>query len=267
MTGATHTSRSIDPARLTELGKTAAELSASSGLSLTESVIRTVGMEKLNSQQVRRVVESANHEAYHQKYSKTSGQVRAVHFDDGPADPEVVMSALKTAAAPRAVEAPTTDYDLPPSFQRKTASVVLEPVYRTKAGARQSVFDLQHQLGTAHEEAVAGAEVSKVAMTEAFVSLRDLTASALRSGATADDLIWAWSGLNQDMAKLASERFGLRCTGIKTAGFEINLAHPVVTTFVEFVRAAEEFQGWTTAISSIESEMLKIASWLKGHAA
>lgn len=266
MTGATHTSRAVDPGRLIDLGKTAADLSASSGISLTEAVVRTVEMEKLNSQQVRRVVESANHEAFSRKYAQTSGRTRAVHFDDGPADPTVVLAALKTASSPRAVPVSTADYDLPPTFH-KSAALAPEPIFRTKAGAYAGILDLQHQLNHAHEEAVAGAEVAKVAMREAMAGLRDHVGHAVRSGASADDIVAGWSAFNADIAKIAAERLGLRLLGVKTAGVVLNPQHAVMTTFVNFCEATEGFQAWESARGQVESELMKVSSWLKERAA
>ena len=77
----------ISPEQLIMLGKSAAQVSETSGMSLTDAVVRSVGMTKLNSHQVRRVVEAANHEAFHRKFASMDPTMRVVELDGGPADP------------------------------------------------------------------------------------------------------------------------------------------------------------------------------------
>ncbi len=269
MIGHSQTSRSVDPARLEELGKTAAQLSMSSGLGLTEAVVRTIGNVKLGAEQIRRVVEAANHDAFNHKYAQTSGTVRAVHFDDGPADPVTVIQALKVAAAPVVVEERSSDYDLPPAFMKASETEFdLEPVYRTASGVQQEILGLHHKLASAHEETIAGIEVAREQMTAALGELAQATKMATHySGTTADDLVGAWSSIDPDLALVAAERLGLALTGIKTAGVTVNPQHGVVLAFEKFAAATDSYIVYDRARASLEVEMAKVGHWLGRKAA
>lgn len=268
MIGHSQTSRSVDPARLEELGKTAAQLSMSSGLGLTEAVVRTIGNVKLGAEQIRRVVEAANHDAFNHKYAQTSGTVRAVHFDEGPADPVTVIQALKVASVPM-IEERSSDYDLPPSFMKASASEFdFEPVYRTPVGVRQEILGLQHKLAAAHEETVAGIEVAREQMATSVSDLAQATKMAFAyGGATADDLFAAWSAVNPDLALVAAERLGLTLTGVKTAGVIVNPQHAVVSAFEKFAAATDSYIVYDRARAGLEIEMSKVGHWLNRKAA
>lgn len=263
------TPHTTDPARLEELGKTAAQLSMSSGIGLTEAVVRTVGHVKLNTEQVRRVVEFANHDAFNHKYAQTSGVTRAVHFDEGPADPSTVIQALKTASAPREITSEAPEYDLPPSFLKSSFDLDLEvePIFRTPAGVKSEVLGLHYKLAAAHEETISCMEVAKVAMQESFAALREHTRFALVRGATADDLYNAWSIQDVKVATEIAPRLGLTLHGIKTAGVEINPLHEVVVTFTKFAEAVHSYSAYDRARASLETEMGRVNTWLGRRAA
>ncbi len=95
--------RGVSAMELESLGKQAARLGETSGLSLTEACVRTLEHESLNAEQIRRAVEYANINAVNTKFASMRGVDRVVHIDGGPADPVTVMDALNApTTAPRA---------------------------------------------------------------------------------------------------------------------------------------------------------------------
>lgn len=267
MTSTLNTSRSTSPGELREFGKNAADLSLSTGIGMTEAVVRTIGGIKLSSEQVHRVVEAANHAAFSTKYAATSGRTRSVHFDEGPADPTVVLERLKSAASATVKVAAALDYMAPPASAMKTASAEFTPAFETVAGVIRDVRGLQAKLAFAHEEAVSGAECARAEIQASFGELIKCASSALDQGASPDDLFDAWAGVSPELAKVAMSRLGLGLRGIKTAMVRINPEHGVVASFEAMVRATESYSAWDEARATIEVEQGKVAAWLQRKAA
>ena len=100
--------------QLSAFGKQAA-LSFSPGRrSLTEAVLETVKTAELAPEQVRRVVELANTAAFLSEFWKQGAAHRYVHFEDGPADPEAVLSRLDEYSGRPVILTGDSDYLGPP---------------------------------------------------------------------------------------------------------------------------------------------------------
>lgn len=257
----------VDPTHLEELGKAAAVLSDTSNMSLTKAVIETIGMEKLNSEQVRRVVEHANHEAFNRKYSSLAADMRVVDIDGGPADPNAVLRALNIAAAPREVRMESLDYSYAP--QHKTAALgnsIEKIASRTVDGVRQDVYGLRGKLAAAHEEIVGQRDASKLLLNDAFVRLHEAVKSAALEGATREDLWESWSRIDAEAARSAYQKLAQLCPprdrGVKVS-HQINPAHAVVTRFSEFSKHAQDFVTRETARRNLELQMTEIDGYLK----
>lgn len=260
-------SRAVDPTHLEVLGKTAARLADSGDLSLSDAVVQTVGREKLNSEQVRRVVEYANTEAFNRKFASTSGSMRSVHFDGGPADPAEVLQSLNNAARPREVTIDSLEYSMPPDSSSSKTSSIHIALDRTVEGVMGDVRGLHGRLEAAHDELVQSVEASKSAMNEALVELARTVKSASAEGASPSEMLAAWARVSPELAKTAFDRTRpfMRDSGVKVAGRVLNPAHPVVRNFEIFVKSASSYSAHHEALMSIETELLKVAKWLRGH--
>lgn len=102
--------------------------------SLHEAVIDTVRGERLSPEQVKRVVEFANGDAYQQEFRK-EGNHKVVHFDCGPADPAQVLQDLNDGGGGSVYDRGTLDYSRDPKEVHKTASAsrVVAPLEKTAA--------------------------------------------------------------------------------------------------------------------------------------
>lgn len=258
--------RAVDPSQLESLGKTAARFAETGDLSLTDAVVQTVGREDLNPEQVRRVVEYANTEAFNRKFASTAGSMRAVHIDGGPADPVSVLQSLNNAARPREVVVDSFEYSMPPDFG-KESSLSFSSTDRTSGGVLKDVDNLQRQLASAHDELTQGMEASKAAMNGHLVELGDYVKRASLQGATPSDIISAWAQIHPEMAKTALARTQqfMRTDNVKVAGRSINPAHPVVQQFDAFVKAASSYAAHHDALMSTERELVKVSAWLRRH--
>lgn len=251
-----------NPDQLESFGKQAARLAETNSLTLTDAVIQVLGGEKLGSEQVRRVVEFANIEAFHRKYSSLDPCNRVVHLDGGPADASQVLQTLGSRTFGKA--ASMDDYDFPP--EQKIASVPVECyIPRTPSGSLGEIFSLQSQLRSAHEELVQGVEAAKFAMVERLVALRAQVKKAAADGATAGDLLSAWAAIDPELAKVAYGRVDDLVSGDKVAGRRINPNHPTVRTFEQFAKVAQDYAARQRALGEIEAQLTRVSEWMNTH--
>jgi hypothetical protein len=257
----------VQPEMLMQLGKTAAQTSATSGMSLTDAVVRTIGMQKLNAEQVRRVVEHANHSAFHQKYASMDASMRIVDLEGGPADPAAVIERLNLAAAPTKVANATSDYSMGPV--QKTASFTGLGLHTaapmSKTAALVDVYALQSQLKYAHEELTADTGALKHRVQDAVRELAGLVKQALHEGAYFEDFAQAWSPVSR---KYAAEILGQldlprAPAHVKTASRKIASGHPLMTCFRKYAKYASEYETTQEAVRSVEAELVNIDEYLR----
>jgi len=256
------TGRSVDPGHLEALGKHAASLLGSGVDSLTEAVVQTIGHEKLNSEQIRRVVEYANIEAFNKKFAALSGQLRSVHIDGGPADPVQVLQDLNDCARPREVTIDTLEYTMPPEHGSKISSFMPD-TSRTPRGVVGDIRALHQKLAAAYDEIIQNTEAARGSMNETLEELSGLVKQASLQGAAAQDILDAWNKIDPEMAKLAfSKTRSFMGSSTKVAGRSLRLDSAVVETFAEFAKTAQSYAAHSEALSRVESELERTESWL-----
>lgn len=114
--------RPVPGEHLEVLGKkAAADWGMGKFASLHEAVIDTVRGERLSPEQVRRVVEFTNSNAYLNEFRK-EGSHKVVTFANGPADPGQVLQDLNDGGGGTLYDRGTLDYQMPPDLGRKEAS-------------------------------------------------------------------------------------------------------------------------------------------------
>ena len=246
------------------LGKQAAQLAESGGLCLTDSVVHTLNAEGLNPNQVQRVVEFANTEAFQQKFASLDPAMRVVDIDGGPADPQRVLQSLNDTARPQDVTMDSLDYLLSP--HEKTSSTPLspyEPTFRTVEGVQGDVLRLQQKLAAAQDELVASTESSKFQMMEALDELAGVVKTASLDGACHEDLVNAWCEIDSELVGSTLARMPELETryGVKVAS-QINPAHPVVTKYASFVKHAHQYHTYALAQRNVERRLMEVTSML-----
>jgi len=250
---------------LSEMGKQAAAMAESCSLNLTEAVARTIGMTKLNTEQVRRVVEFANHEAFHQKHSSLHMANRVVDIEGGPADPQSVLQSLNNAARPTSEKVASLDYALPP--MRKTSSSSdygMSVVASTHGGVRLRLNGLRHKLASAHETVVQDAASARYQMLETMGELQVVVKRAALNGMSTDDLVSAWARVNPDLVGTCLEYMPYlppQTPGVKVA-HRVNPDHAMVRLYSQFVKHAQDFAQSTKARQNIEVELGRVETFL-----
>lgn len=262
-----HTWRTVSPEMLSQLGKTAAHTAETSGMSLTDAVVRSIGMTKLNEEQIRRVCEGANHEAYNRKFASMDASMRVVELDGGPADPSAVIDRLQAAAQPRPVQA-YSDYGLAPEPKTAAFRPQSGPDAVTKTAALSGVRDLSDRLKVAHEELVGQVAAAQSHVHTAVQKLASFARTAVDHGAFYEDFERAWGSVSPKHATEVLSVLPLprAPAGVKTANRRIDVQDPVCTQFELFVKHAKEYEVAVEAVRSVEAELVRIDSFLRENA-
>ncbi len=259
--------RSTSPEQLAQLGKTAAQSAEASGTSLTDEVVRAIGMTKLNEQQVRRVVEAANHEAYNRKFASMDASMRVVELEGGPADPSAVMERLHLAAAPTKVASGLADYHMEPKAKSGVYSALgLASGSMSKTAAVQDLHVLQERLKAAHDELVGDVGAKGSYVFEAAQKLGALVKNACADGAYYEDIERAWGAISprhttEILSTLKSVPHAPE--GVKIASRRITEGHPLLVAFSTFVKHAQEYEVACEAVRSVEAELVRIDSFFR----
>ena len=255
-----NTWRTVTSEHLAHLGKTAAQTAETSGMSLTDAVVRSIGMSKLNSEQVRRVVEAANHEAFNRKFAAMDASMRVVELEGGPADPAAVLERLHLAAQPTPV-AGFSDYGLEPT--PKMAMGTTAPYTTTKTASLSDIRLLNERLKAAHEELIGQVAVAADRVHGSTRKLAGLVKEAVAEGAFHEDFERVWGAVSPKHATemLSVMRPSRAPAGVKTAGRRISDGHPLITEFEAFVKHAKDYEVACEAVRSVETELVRIDSF------
>jgi hypothetical protein len=110
----------VDGSHLEMLGKQAAELWGEGRVkNLSEAVVQTIKTAGLSSEQVRRVIEFTNIDAYNNEFKKEGAPNKVINFDGGPADPAIILADLNGGGRSNVFNTGNRDYATPPN--EKTA--------------------------------------------------------------------------------------------------------------------------------------------------
>ena len=118
-----HDARPVSGEHLEVLGKHAAsQWLLGKYASLNEAVVDSVRSEHLSPEQVRRVVEFTNGDAYLQEFRKEGSGHKVVHFDCGPADPSQVLQDLNDGGGGSLYDSGVFDYNMTPSAAKHASA-------------------------------------------------------------------------------------------------------------------------------------------------
>jgi len=105
------------------LGKrAAARWSSGDHKTLTDAVTETVKQAQLSPEQVKRVVEFANTDAYLTEFKKEGGEHHVIDFHGGPADASEILKDLNDGGGGSVFDRGTGDYNAPPNDMKISSS-------------------------------------------------------------------------------------------------------------------------------------------------
>lgn len=273
--------RSVDPGKLQLLGKQAAALHATTGKSLSDSVVDVIGKEDLGPEHTRRICEFTNQEAFKNEWEK-GGSVRNVEFDGGPADPSAVLKELNDGARADAVRV-ASDYDDAPikvASDNRVEDEIFSGYTNSEPHPSEvppGMPDLQHLRSTiigAQDhifDKVAGLECAKERMGLDFAQA--VTDEVLR-GTSLQKIAQAISSFAQD-APSFREAFGLVDIAFKDRGIQTepekvadgrsipNPDHPLIQAYVGFEKVAYQARVLNRAVDALDEQRREVEGVIK----
>lgn len=247
-----------DGSQLEMLGKQAADRWLDGRAdNLSDAVVQTVKSAGLNTEQVRRVIEFTNIEAYNREFKKESSS-KVINFEGGPADPSVVLKDLNRVEQKVACTL-ASDYDVPPEpYAHVSVSTerAFDQAFATQGGEYPEVnpfgevLDLRDKLASAHDQMTGELSSLEVDFQEASRQLLGHVKQAALAGHSLSEIVHIWNGVAPDQVfvKTAMESMlePLLSAGVFT-GDELveslqkvaaprvpNPEHPLVQGFAEY---------------------------------
>jgi len=154
--------RPVSGEELATFGKyAAAEWGQGREATLSQAVVSVVKHAHLSPEQVRRVVEFANHEAFSTEFKKEGAGHKIVSFSGGPADFGVVLGELNNGSGGTVFD-DGHHYSMPP--RSKTAGIVADQILAATFNQPAAPDYPEHNPGYAKYEAV-----TKVAAAEDYL--------------------------------------------------------------------------------------------------
>lgn len=275
--------KNVDPGQLEAMGKRAAAL-YTQGTPLSEAVVEIVKEARLAPEQVKRVCEFANTNAYLNEFEK-AGEFRNVTFEGGPANPARVLQDLNDGSSPAVHQVKTAAY-LPPTDHYKTASAsdsilaeafgagmekAAEVPHHARLQPGEELADLRSRLEGVREHYMSKLSSSEILLNDVKNDLCGAGAQQVMDGSTMGDIVRAWSSFGDTkMVKEATQllRDHLRQRRIMgkeqqeeslsktaSAGVVPNPAHPVVDRFLIFTKIAHEHRKLEHSIRIVDEQL------------
>lgn len=153
---------------------------------LSDAIVETVKSAGLSPEQVKRVIEFANTDAYLQEFKKEGTDHKYIHFHGGPANPSEVLKDLNDGGGGSVFDRGVSDYNQPPDLE-KSSSVLLQSNRQRLGVKTASVYNPAEQqleqLFAVKEQPLPYADPweESVAMREKLAGARDHLNSELSS--------------------------------------------------------------------------------------
>ncbi len=267
-----------DPSEMRSLGHKAVDL-YDDGVPLTDAVIQVAKTQELNAEQIQRVAEAANQEAYKRAWD-SGGSVRNVTFDGGPADAGKVVEALE---APEPPEQDLSDYGKTPPGKNLELDELAKRIFGTSAPKTAAVRgptmeeireDLRGSFTDARQQLMSKVAGLQVDLMQASHRLADETRIAVMDGnsmgkiaaawyATAprDDLVDAAMAAVRPVVErdLGSGGFDLSLIKTAGAGHVPDPRHPLIGKYKEFCKVAVALSQVVNGIQALDETAEKQA--------
>jgi hypothetical protein len=278
-------------------GKQAAsKYTSGSSPTLTEAVTETVKHAGLSPEQVKRVVEFANVDAYLQEFKKEGTDHKVIEFHGGPAKISEVLHELNSGSGGTVFDRGQFDYETPPQDVSKTASdnALRLGFEETKLAAMFQVedaplpyaepltdaLDLKDKLASVYESLSSDITRYESDYLEVSFELFNQVKQAALSGVTLGQIVKAWGEVidEPEFVKAAFIQLTPRLLEngvfpskaeigeslIKTASVgTINREHPVLAEFGSFCDVLSKLAGTRLAQEEIAGSLDTISTFLK----
>lgn len=254
--------RPVSGEELEAFGKKASALwMGGNAPTLTAAVVETVKHAGFSPEQVRRVVEFTNTDAYLTEFRKEGSTHKVINFEGGPANPAAVLQDLNDGGGGTVFDRGVMDYSESPAM--KTSHVedsVLEEMFKSSGATYSEVdpqsefFELRDKVASLHSNLASELTSRELDYHHAIGDLYYQVKQAALQEVPLGDVLKAWQPVCDDeiYVKLAFEYIApkLMNEGIfhqldklgesleKTSSSKlVNTEHPLVTSFQTYSQA------------------------------
>lgn len=283
--------RPVSPEHLEVLGKQASsKFVHGEEPTLTQAVIGVVKYAGLSPEQVKRVVEYANTEAYLHEFKKEATDHRYIDFGSGgPANPAEVLRSLNDGSGSTVFDRGTRDYEYPPEEKVSAAGAeaALEQLLRRddvpirQANPFREVVDFQQKLAGANQHLGTELDVLEIQYADDANRVYQGVKQAALTGIPLGHVLQAWATVapSAEYVKVAFQLLTPRLVRDrvfsspadvsgsleKTAGSAalVNLEHPLVTDFGVFCETLQKLAEYRMAKEIIREQLSGIQDFLK----
>lgn len=282
--------------QLEVMGKHASKRYLNGECHLTEAVMETVKHAGLSPEQVRRVVEFANTDAFLQEFRKEGRQHRVVEFEGGPADYAAILQELNGGGGGTVFDKHANDYNYPPTDAARLESrnqdrLGVEETKLAEAFAVQGqeipfedplreAYDARAKLAGAQEELISEIGMLEGHYLDVVERLFGNVKQASYEGATLGQIVGAWGQVtdNPDFVKAAFQQLTPRLlqNGVfsskadigdslmKTASVGVlNKEHPLLSDFHEYCSVLSKLAEDRAAQQEVETHLSVLTGFLK----
>ena len=263
--------------------------------SLSTSVVETVKKAGLSPEQVRRVVEFTNTDAFLQEFKK-EGSSKVIEFQGGPANYSDVLKDLNDGGGGTVFDKGNLDYQMPPPDTAKTASLNRERLglEETKlaeafgvdesplpyAEPLQDSLDVKEKLARAYDEFTGQINQLESQYMTCLDGLYNNVKQAALGGTTLGQVVSAWSTVTaepefvkaafsqltprllQSGVFLSKEAIGESLIKTASAGV-VNEEHPLVQDFALFCETLSKLAAHRGARDDVSESLDQISTFLK----
>lgn len=246
---------------LERFGKEAAQMYLRGGASsIKEAIVDRIKSAGLAPEQVRRVVEFANTEAYLEEFKKGGSDHRIIEFAEGPASPSDVLQDLNDGGGGSVTDTGELDYQAPPQRKKQSAAEMdakLAAAFGTTSERNYpevnpygEMYYLREKLSAAYQKVSSDLSDMEIVYHDIRDDLYQHIKQAMHAGTTLGQVLSAWQPVTTDtvyvqaafdsvLPRLTKEGMGstadLYKSLEKTASVGVvNTEHPLVRTFCAF---------------------------------
>lgn len=262
---------------------------------LTSAVVETVKHAGLSAEQVRRVVEFANTDAYLSEFKKEGMPHKVIDFGDGgPADPSTVLQELNVGEMASPSDSGVSDYAGPPGMAKAASAAEedLAALFGKTASAQQypahnpysEVLDLRDKLAGAYDHLTSELSGLELMYADLAERLYQGVKQASLGGHSLGEVVQAWGEVVPSVEHvkvavayvtprlLAEEVFyskeGVARSFEKTAGARhVNPAHPLVVDFGEYCEVLDKLAELRATRDEVHAAHQELTNFVKAAAA
>lgn len=269
--------------RLQQLGRRAASIYRAGTETMSDAVVSVLDKEAgLSAEHVKRVIEFANNDAYRDEYDSMDGQHRIVNLEGGPASPGVVLRELEmTDSAPDLVKSASRAESIRPFipgeeelenfFDREKTAHEDRPLPQSRPNGE--LIDLRFQLQAARSDLMTKLSSVEGIYDDASDNMYKLVKQAVLNGTSPAVVSRVYQRVSPSpsFTKLALKYIANRMEpeGIpavvstkemikKASESTLNTHNPIVTSFLDFVKVAEERFSLLNGIGEIDFNLDRV---------